>query len=116
VGQDTGEPIHNAIVWQDTRTDKLVDEYSRDGGQAASRSRSACRWRRTSRARRSAGSSTTSTAPPSGRSGDLLFGNMDTWLIWNITGGTDAVHITDVTNASRTCAWTSRTLDWERRS
>ena len=62
----TGEPIHNALVWQDTRTDKLVDEYSQaTAGRRASRRRWACRWRPTSRARRSAGSSTTSTAPPS---------------------------------------------------
>ena len=61
----TGEPIHNALVWQDTRTDKLVDEYSpATAGRRASRRRSACRWRRTSPARRSAGSSTTSTARP----------------------------------------------------
>ena len=62
--RNTGEPVHNAIVWQDTRTDKLVDEYSKlMAARTASASRSACRWRRISRDRRCAGSSTTSTAP-----------------------------------------------------
>ncbi len=61
--RNTGEPVMNALVWQDTRTDKLVDELSADGGQDRFRERSACRWRRISRARRCAGSSTTSMAP-----------------------------------------------------
>ena len=60
--RNTGEPVMNAIVWQDTRTDKLVDELSADGGQDRFRRRSACRSRRTSPDRRSAGSSTTSRA------------------------------------------------------
>jgi len=61
--KNTGEPVMNAIVWQDTRTDKIVDELSpATAGRTASPSRSACRWRPTSRARRSAGCSTTSTA------------------------------------------------------
>ena len=59
--RNTGEPVMNAIVWQDTRTDKLVDELSADGGRIASAPRSAFRWRPTSPAPRSAGSSTTST-------------------------------------------------------
>ena len=83
--------------------------------RTASRRRSACRWRRTSPARRSAGSSTTSTAPrEKAESGDLLFGNMDTWVIWNLTGGTDGgLHITDVTNASRTMLMDLKTLAWD---
>ena len=83
----------------------------------ASRRRSGFRSRPTSRARRSAGSSTTSTAPrEKADSGDLLFGNMDTWIIWNLTGGTDGgLHITDVTNASRTMLMDLRSLRLGRR-
>jgi len=64
--KNTGEPVMNAIVWQDTRTDRLVDEYSRTAGRTASGFRRACRWRRTSQGRRRAGCSTTSTAWPIG--------------------------------------------------
>ena len=103
--RDTGEAVHNAIVWQDTRTDKIWSTSSPPTeGRTGSATRSACRWPRTSRGRRSAGSSTTWRAP--GRraeAGDLAFGNMDTWVMWNLTGGTNGgVHVTDVTNASRT--------------
>ena len=86
------------IVWQDTRTDEIVDELAADGGQERYRARSACRWRPTSPARRSGGSSTTSTVRASAaEAGDLLFGTMDTWVIWNLTGGRDGgVHVTDV--------------------
>ena len=61
------------------------------------------------------GSSTTSTAPASGpRRGDLLFGNMDTWVLWNITGGAEGgVHVTDPTNASRTLLMDLDTLSWD---
>ena len=94
----TGEPIHNALVWQDTRTDKLVDEYSRDGGQARFQEKVGLplatyfsgpkiRWMLDN----------VDGAADKAESGDLLFGNMDTWLIWNLTGGTDGgLHITDV--------------------
>ncbi len=110
---NTGEPVHNALVWQDTRTDRLVDEFSQaTAARPASRSRSGCRWPPTSRARRSAGSSTTSTARATRpRPATCVFGNMDTWLIWNLTGGTDGgLHITDVTNASRTMLMDLKTL------
>src|ERR687895_30660 len=111
----TGEPIHNALVWQDTRTDKLVDEYSRDGGQARFQEKVGLplatyfsgpkiRWIL---------DNVEGTADKA-ESGDLLFGNMDTWVIWNLTGGTDGgLHITDVTNASRTMLMDLRTLDWD---
>ena len=103
----TGEAVHNAIVWQDTRTDEICDELMADGGQDRFRrqDRPADRHlllrpegpldpRQRRRRRRRAPSA-----------GDLLFGNMDTWVIWNLTGGTDGgLHITDVTNASRTHA------------
>ncbi len=111
----TGEPIMNALVWQDTRTDKLVDEYSKDGGQARFQeqvglplatyfSGPKVRWILDN----------VDGAADKADSGDLLFGNMDTWLIWNLTGGTDGgIHITDVTNASRTMLMDLKTLDWD---
>ncbi len=111
----TGEPIHNALVWQDTRTDKLVDEYSRDGGQARFQeqvglplatyfSGPKIRWILDN----------VDGAADKAESGDLLFGNMDTWLLWNLTGGTDGgLHITDLTNASRTMLMDLKTLDWD---
>src|SRR4051794_938705 len=113
--RNTGEPIHNAIVWQDTRTDKLVDEYSRDGGQARFQEKVGLplatyfsgpkiRWILDN----------VDGAADRAESGDLVFGNMDTWLIWNLTGGTDGgLHITDVTNASRTMLMDLKTLDWD---
>ena len=111
----TGKPIMNALVWQDTRTDKLVDEYSKDGGQARFQeqvglplatyfSGPKVRWILDN----------VDGAADRADSGDLLFGNMDTWLIWNLTGGTDGgLHITDVTNASRTMLMDLKTLDWD---
>ncbi len=111
----TGKPIHNALVWQDTRTDKLVDEYSRDGGQARFQEKVGLplatyfsgpkiRWILDN----------VDGAAERADSGDLLFGNMDTWLIWNLTGGTNGgLHLTDVTNASRTMLMDLRTLDWD---
>ena len=102
--RNTGEPIHNALVWQDTRTDKIVDELSADGGQdrfqekvglplATYFSGPKVRWILDN----------VDGARDRAEAGDLVFGNMDTWLIWNLTGGTDGgLHITDVTNASRT--------------
>jgi glycerol kinase len=111
----TGEPIHNAIVWQDTRTDKLVDEYARDGGQARFQEKVGLplatyfsgpkiRWLLDN----------VDGAAARADSGDLVFGNMDTWLIWNLTGGTDGgLHITDPTNASRTMLMDLRSLSWD---
>ena len=115
MGRTTGKPIHNALVWQDTRTDKLVDQFSADGGQARFQEKVGLplatyfsgpkiRWMLDN----------DSDAAAKAESGDLLFGNMDTWLIWNLTGGTDGgLHITDVTNASRTMLMDLRTLDWD---
>jgi glycerol kinase len=111
----TGEPVMNAIVWQDTRTDRLVDEFSRDGGQARFQEKVGLplatyfsgpkiRWILDN----------VDGAADKAESGDLLFGNMDTWVIWNLTGGTDGgLHITDVTNASRTMLMDLKTLDWD---
>src|SRR4051794_6710729 len=111
----TGEPVMNAIVWQDTRTDKLVDEFSRDGGQnrfqeqtglplATYFSGPKVRWILDN----------VEGLADRAESGDLAFGNIDTWCIWNLTGGTNGgLHITDVTNASRTLLMDLKTLQWD---
>ncbi|WP_049576201.1 glycerol kinase GlpK [Streptomyces sp. SBT349] len=113
----TGEPVHHAIVWQDTRTDALARELGRDAGM--------------DRFRRETGLPLSSYfAGPKVRwlldnveglkeraeRGELLFGTMDSWVIWNLTGGTDGgVHVTDVTNASRTLLMDLRTQRWDER-
>ncbi len=113
--KNTGEPVHNAIVWQDTRTDKLVDELSADGGQDRFRlkvglplatyfSGPKVRWILDN----------VDGTREKAEAGDLLFGNMDTWVIWNLTGGTDGgLHITDVSNASRTLMMDLESLSWD---
>jgi glycerol kinase len=113
--RNTGEPVFNAIVWQDTRTDKICDELSEDGGQDRFRLKNGLpiatyfsgpkvRWilENVDGTRERA------------EAGDLIFGNMDTWCIWNLTGGTDGgLHITDPSNASRTMLMNLETLDWD---
>ncbi len=111
----TGEAVHNALVWQDTRTDKLVDEFSADGGQDRFRAKVGLplatyfsgpkiRWILDN----------VEGARARAEAGDLAFGNMDTWVMWNLTGGTNGgVHVTDVTNASRTMLMDLETLDWD---
>jgi glycerol kinase len=103
----TGEPVHNAIVWQDTRTDALIkqlgdhDRFRERSGlpPATYFSGPKLRWLLDNvdglRAR--------------AERGEVLFGTMDTWLIWNLTGR----HVTDVTNASRTMLMNLETLDWD---
>jgi glycerol kinase len=111
----TGEPVHNALVWQDTRTDKICDELAQDGGQDRLRSKTGLplatyfsgpkiRWifENVDGIREKA------------ENGDVLFGNLDSFLIWKLSGGTDGgVHVTDVTNASRTLMMNLETLDWD---
>jgi glycerol kinase len=113
--RNTGEPVHNALVWQDTRTDKLVDELSQDGGQDRFREKVGLplatyfsgpkvRWILDN----------VDGARAKADAGDLIFGNMDTWCIWNLTGGTNGgLHITDVSNASRTMLMDLATLSWD---
>jgi glycerol kinase len=113
--RNTGEPVMNAIVWQDTRTDKLVDHYSAQGGQDRFRDKTGLplatyfsgpkvRWILDN----------VEGAAERAEAGDLLFGNMDTWVIWNLTGGTDGgLHITDVSNASRTLLMDLNTLRFD---
>jgi glycerol kinase len=111
----TGKPVHNAIVWQDTRTDKICNELGKDGGQDRLRPKTGLplatyfsgpkvKWILDNvegvRAR--------------AEKGELLFGNIDTWCIWNVTGGPDGgAHVTDVSNASRTMLMNLETLDWD---
>jgi glycerol kinase len=113
--RDTGKPIHNALVWQDTRTDKICDELSSDGGQDRFREKTGLpvatyfsgpkiRWILDN----------VEGARARAEAGELAFGNMDTWCIWNLTGGTDGgAHVTDVTNASRTMLMNLDTLEWD---
>ena len=114
--KSTGEPVHNAIVWQDTRTDKICDELSADGGQDRFRetvglpiatyfSGPKIRWLLDN----------DESLRSKAENGDILFGNIDTWCLWNLSGGTDGgVHVTDVTNASRTMMMNLETLDWDQ--
>ncbi|MFN3516676.1 MAG: glycerol kinase GlpK [Novosphingobium sp.] len=111
----TGHPVHNALVWMDARTERLVAELEADGGQDRLRGKTGLplatyfsglklRWLLDhvpgARARAEAG--------------ELLFGNIDTWLAWHLTGGPKGgLHITDVTNASRTQLMNLETLDWD---
>lgn len=108
--RDTGRPVYNAIVWQDTRTDEICNELAKQGGQNRFQTRTGLPL------------ATYFSGPkikwildnvPGTRQraekGELLFGNMDTWLLWNMTGA----HVTDVTNASRTLMMDLKTLNWD---
>ena len=109
-----GRPWHNAIVWQDTRTDTCRRRARAAPGAAVRAHRAAAGHLLLGR-RSCGGFSTTSTAcaPPSER-GRAVFGTIDTWVIWNLTGGREGGrHVTDVTNASRTQLMDLRTLDWD---
>jgi glycerol kinase len=111
----TGEPVHNALVWQDTRTDKICDELAQDGGQDRLRSKTGLplatyfsgpkiRWI----------FENVDGVKEKAENGDVLFGNLDSFLIWKLSGGSDGgVHVTDVTNASRTLLMNLETLDWD---
>jgi glycerol kinase len=111
----TGQPVYNAIVWQDTRTKAICDELAADGEQDRFRHKVGLPL------------ATYFSGPkikwilenvPGVRlraeKGEILFGNIDAWLVWNLTGGpAGGVHITDVSNASRTMLMDLKTLDWE---
>lgn len=111
----TGKPIYNAIVWQDTRTQKICDELAGQEGAgkyhdivglnlATYFSGPKLKWILDN----------VDGAQEKAEAGDLLFGNTDTWVVWNLTGGVDGgVHVTDVTNASRTMLMNIRTLEWD---
>ncbi|MGZ8633714.1 MAG: glycerol kinase GlpK [Solirubrobacteraceae bacterium] len=108
--RETGAPVHNAINWQDTRTDQIIRELAGDAGQDRFRERCGLplatyfsgpklRW-------------LLDTVPglrERAEAGEVLFGTVDSWLIWKLTGR----HLTDVTNASRTMLMGLETLDWD---
>ena len=114
--KNTGEPVYNAIVWQDTRTDAIAKRLGDLGGGAE-------------RYKDKVGLplatyfsgpkvvwilENVEGAKEKAEAGDLVFGNMDTWLIWNMTGGPEGgLHITDPTNASRTMLMDLDTLSWD---
>ena len=106
----TGKPLHNAISWQDTRTDNLVRELGGDAGQDRFRDR--CGLPLATYFSGPKMSWLLEHIPDLRRraeAGDVLFGTMDSWLIWKLTG----LHVTDVTNASRTMLMNLKTLDWD---
>jgi glycerol kinase len=112
----TGRPWHNAIVWQDTRTDAIAAALDADEPRAGDpRSAPGCRRPPTSPAANCSGcSSNVDGLRAAAERGDALFGTPDTWVIWNLTGGPHGGrHVTDVTNASRTMLMDLRTLDWD---
>lgn len=113
--KSTGRPYYNAIVWQDTRTDRIASKLEREGKGDVIRQKAGLppatyfsggkiQWilENVDGVREAA------------ERGDAIFGNMDTWVLWNLTGGTrGGKHITDVTNASRTMLMNLETLDWD---
>jgi len=113
--KSSGKPVYNAIVWQDTRTDKICNDLAKDGGQDRFRSKVGLPL------------ATYFSGPKikwildnvdgvreRAQRGEVLFGNIDSWCIWNLTGGPDGgAHVTDVTNASRTMLMNLETLDWD---
>lgn len=118
--KNTGEPVYNAIVWQDTRTMAICDEIAGEDGPAKFRDKTGLfinsypsapkiKWILDN----------VEGARERGEAGDLLFGTIDTWLLWNLTGGAEgdgnapALHCTDVTNASRTLLMNLKTLQWD---
>src|ERR1700676_2066780 len=111
----TAKPVHHALVWQDTRVDDAVAEFARDGGPDRFRAKTGLplatyfsglkiRWilNHVAGVRELA------------EAGDVLFGNIDSFLVWQLTGGVNGgIHVTDVTNASRTQLMNLRALEWD---
>ena len=109
--RNTGEPVYNAIVWQDTRTDELCTQLGGDEGPGRYQTRTGLplstyfsgpkvRWILDN----------VDGARERAEAGELCFGTIDSWILWHITEGT---HVTDVTNASRTLLMNLETLDWD---
>jgi glycerol kinase len=111
----TGRPYYNAIVWQDTRTDRLASALDRDGRGDVIRHRAGL----PPATYFSAGKiqwvlENVEGVRAAAERGDALFGTTDSWLLWHLTGGVrGGVHVTDVTNASRTMLMDLETLDWD---
>ncbi|MGO2031887.1 glycerol kinase GlpK [Glutamicibacter sp. BW77] len=113
--KNTGEPVYNAIVWQDTRTQEIVDELAANGGVDRYKDRvglplatyfsgTKIKWILDN----------VEGARERAEAGELIFGTTDSWVLWNLTGGIDGgVHVTDVTNASRTLFMDLKTLAWD---
>ncbi|RIJ66993.1 glycerol kinase [Nakamurella silvestris] len=112
----TGQPVYNAIVWQDTRTDKICEQLGALGGGADRYKEKVglplatyfsgpkIRWILDN----------VEGAREKAEAGDLIFGNMDTWVLWNLTGGVEGgLHYTEPTNASRTLLMDLKTLSWD---
>ncbi len=112
--RSTGEPIAHAIVWQDTRTQHHVDTLAADGGADRFATRTGLPLSTYSSASKIAWIlDAVDGARERAERGELLFGTPDTWLVWNLTGGASGgVHVTDVTNASRTLLMDLATLTW----
>lgn len=111
----TGRPYYNAIVWQDTRTDRIASALDRDGRGDVIRQKAGL-----PPATYFAGGKiqwileNVDGVREAAEAGDAIFGTTDSWLVWNLTGGRDGgVHVTDVTNASRTMLMDLETLDWD---
>ncbi|WP_392542903.1 glycerol kinase GlpK [Oryzobacter telluris] len=111
----TGRPFHNAIVWQDTRTDSIAKALDADGRGDVIRHKAGL----PPATYFSAGKvqwvlENVEGVREAAERGDALFGTPDTWVVWNLTGGPDGgLHVTDVTNASRTMLMDLTTLDWD---
>ncbi|TDD58658.1 glycerol kinase [Kribbella antibiotica] len=111
----TGRPYYNAIVWQDTRTDRIASALEREGKGDIIRQKAGL----PPATYFSAGKvqwilENVDGVRAAAEAGDAIFGNTDSWLLWNLTGGVNGgVHITDVTNASRTMLMNLETLDWD---
>jgi glycerol kinase len=112
----TGRPVYNALVWQDTRVEDAVAEFARDGGQDRFRQKTGLplaayfsglkiRWVLNN----------VPGAREQAEAGDVIFGNIESFLVWKLTGGIQGgIHITDVTNASRTQLMDLQTLQWDK--
>ena len=111
----TGRPYYNAIVWQDTRTDRIAAELDQDGrGDVIRRKAGLLPATYFSAGKVQWILENVDGVRAAAERGDAIFGNVDTWLLWNLTGGVDGgVHLTDVTNASRTMLMDLETLDWD---
>lgn len=110
----TGKPVYNAIVWQDTRTQPIVDRLAADGGLDRFKDATGLPLSTYFSATKIAWIlENVDGARERAERGDLLFGTTDSWVLWNLTGGKrGGVHATDVTNASRTLLLDLRTLEW----
>jgi glycerol kinase len=110
--RSTGQPVHNALVWQDTRVDQLARGYAAEGGADRFRAKTGLplasyfsglklKWILDN----------TPGLRERAQRGEIAFGTIDAWLLWKLTGG--KTHVTDVTNASRTQLMDLETLDWD---